>query len=221
MLTEAMKAELAENGYLVVDGVVPKPLCDSVIAAVASFLGVDPGAPSTWGVAHGHGIVPLHHHPTLWEVRQHPAVHAVFAELYGSRALWSSVDRASFKPPAGNDAVRVSRLHWDADPRQPKETAGYQGLVYLTDTNADRPRTTGVLSCLSDGDARHPGVGILKSSDCGEPHGIASDGTTSTLRRCLGRYVQIIRRCRSMHGRERRFALKTGTRSAMSLRNCA
>ena len=138
MLTESTKAELAENGYAVVDGVVPKPLCDAVIAAVASFLDVDPGAPATWRVAHGHGIVPLHHHPALWEVRQHPAVHAVFAELYGSRALWSSVDRASFKPPAGDEAVRVSRLHWDADPRQPKETAGYQGLVYLTDTDADQ-----------------------------------------------------------------------------------
>ena len=138
MLTEATKAELAENGYAVVDGVVPKPLCDAVIAAVASFLDVDLGAPSTWRVAHGHGIVPLHHHPALWEVRQHPAVHAVFTELYGSRALWSSVDRASFKPPAGDEAVRVSRLHWDADPRQPKETAGYQGLVYLTDTDADQ-----------------------------------------------------------------------------------
>lgn len=138
MLTEAMKAELAENGYAVVDRVVPKALCDAVIEAVASFLGVDPCAASTWGVAHGHGIVPLHHHPALWEVRQHPAVHAVFAELYGSRALWSSVDRASFKPPAGDEAVRVSRLHWDADPRQPKETAGYQGLVYLTDTDADQ-----------------------------------------------------------------------------------
>ena len=138
MLTEAMKAELAENGYVVVDGVVPTSLCDAVIEAVASFLGVDPYAASTWGVAHGHGIVPLHHHPALWDVRQHPTVHALFAELYGSRALWSSVDRASFKPPAGDEAVRVSKLHWDADPRQPRETAGYQGLVYLTDTDADQ-----------------------------------------------------------------------------------
>lgn len=138
MLTEAMKTALADGGYVVVDGVVPKPLCEAVIEAVASFLGVDPGDASTWGVAHGHGIVPLHHHPALWEVRQHPAVHAIFAELYGSRALWSSVDRASFKPPAGDEAIRVSRLHWDADPRQPKGAAGYQGLVYLTDTDADQ-----------------------------------------------------------------------------------
>ena len=138
MLTGAMKTALAERGYAVVDGVVPKPLCEAVIEAVASFLHVDPGDASTWGVAHGHGIVPLHHHPALWEVRQHPAVHAIFAELYGSRALWSSVDRASFKPPAGDDAIRVSKLHWDADPRQPKDVAGYQGLVYLTDTEADQ-----------------------------------------------------------------------------------
>ena len=138
MLTKAMKTALADDGYVVVDGVVPRPLCEAVIEAVASFLAVNPGDASTWGVAHGHGIVPLHHHPALWEVRQHPAVHAIFAELYGSRALWSSVDRASFKPPAGDEAIRVSRLHWDADPRQRKEAAGYQGLVYLTDTDADQ-----------------------------------------------------------------------------------
>lgn len=135
MLTKATKDALAERGYAVVNGVVPKPLCEAVIEAVASFLHVDPGDASTWGVAHGHGIVPLHHHPALWEVRQHPAVHAIFAELYGSRALWSSVDRASFKPPAGDETVRISKLHWDADPRQPKDVAGYQGLVYLTDTD--------------------------------------------------------------------------------------
>ncbi|MCY3811989.1 MAG: phytanoyl-CoA dioxygenase family protein [Gammaproteobacteria bacterium] len=137
-MTEAIKTALAERGYAVVDAVVPKPLCEAVIEAVASFLRVDPGDASTWGVAQGHGIVPLHHHPALWEVRQHPAVHAIFTELYGSRALWSSVDRASFKPPAGDETVRVSKLHWDADPRQPKDAAGYQGLVYLTDTHADQ-----------------------------------------------------------------------------------
>ena len=138
MLTKAMKTALADGGYVVVDGVVPNALCEAVIEAVASFLDVDPGDTSTWGVAHGHGIVPLHHHPALWEVRQHPAVHAIFAELYGAPALWSSVDRASFKPPAGDESVRVSKLHWDADPRQPKHSAGYQGLVYLTDTDADQ-----------------------------------------------------------------------------------
>ena len=137
-LTKAMASALAERGYVVVDDVVPIPLCETVMAAVSSFLRIDASDRSTWRVAHGHGIVPLHHHPALWDVRQHRAVHEIFAALYGTPALWSSVDRASFKPPAGDEAVRVSRLHWDADPRQAKETAGYQGLVYLTDTDDDQ-----------------------------------------------------------------------------------
>ena len=145
-LTEAMAAALAERGYVVVDDVVPQPLCEAVIDAVASFLGVDPDDPSTWRAAHGHGIVPLHHHQALWEVRQHPAVYAIFRRLYGSPSLWSSVDRASFKPPAGDEPFRVSILHWDADPRQPKETAGYQGLVDLTDTDDDQ----GAFCCAPD-----------------------------------------------------------------------
>lgn len=146
MLTEALKAELAERGYVVVNDVVPKPLCESVIEAVSSFLGVDPGDASTWRRTHGHGIVPLHHHPALWHLRQHPTVHAIFAELYGTSSLWSSVDRASFKPPAGDETVRASALHWDADPRQARETAGYQGLVYLTDTADDQ----GAFCCAPD-----------------------------------------------------------------------
>ena len=145
-LTKAMTTELAERGYVVVDDVVPRPLRETVIAAVSSFLKIDATDPSTWHVAHGHGIVPLHHHAALWDVRQHPAVHEIFAALYGTPALWSSVDRASFKPPAGDEPIRVGRLHWDADPRQAKETAGYQGLVYLTDTDDDQ----GAFCCAPD-----------------------------------------------------------------------
>ena len=133
-----LQATLAERGYVVVDHVVPTPFCEAVIAAVAAFLEVDPDDASSWRAAHGHGIVPLHHHQALWDVRQHPAVHAIFAELYGTPSLWVSIDRASFKPPARDESTRVNHLHWDADPRQPREAAGFQGLVYLTDTKDDQ-----------------------------------------------------------------------------------
>ena len=146
VLTKAASTALAERGYVVVDDVVPKALREAVIEAVASFVGVDRADASTWRTAHGHGIVPLHHHPSLWAVRQHPALHEIFAALYRTPALWSSVDRVSFKPPAAGEQTRVSRLHWDADPRQPRETAGYQGLVYLTDTDDDQ----GAFCCAPD-----------------------------------------------------------------------
>lgn len=144
--TRALKTTLAERGYAVVADVVPKPLCEAVIAALAAFLAIDPDDASTWQAAHGHGIVPLHHHQALWDVRQHPAVHALFAGLYVTPSLWASVDRASFKPPAGAGPVRLNNLHWDADPRQRPETAGYQGLVYLTDTDDDQ----GAFCCAPD-----------------------------------------------------------------------
>ena len=74
--TKAMARELAVRGYVVVDDVVPKVLREAVIGAVASFLGVDPDDALTRWAAHGHGIVPLHHHQARWDVRQHPPVHA-------------------------------------------------------------------------------------------------------------------------------------------------
>lgn len=138
MLSAAERDRFLERGYLVVPGVVPRELCDRVIEAICAFAGVDAGDPATWTgrPVHGHGIVPLHHDPALWAVRQHPAVYEVFRALYRTDALWVSMDRVSFKPPArdAEPPVRLSPVHWDADPRTFRGL-GVQGLVYLADTD--------------------------------------------------------------------------------------
>ena len=143
------REELFERGYLVVPAVVPPALCEAVVAATAAFVGVDPDDPATWygNCSPGHGIVPLHHGQALWDVRQWPAVHALFRELYEDESLWVSMDRVSCKAPAagweGGD--RTSPLHWDTDPRRPRR-AEFQGLVYLRDTAAEQ----GAFCCAPD-----------------------------------------------------------------------
>jgi ectoine hydroxylase-related dioxygenase (phytanoyl-CoA dioxygenase family) len=149
------RARFLEQGYLVVPDVVPAALCDRVIAAIRAFTGVDPDDPATFSRfgAQGHGIVPLHHHQALWDVRQLPALHAVFAFLYGTEQLWVTQDRVSCKVPARchADGFRMDAVHWDGDPRalagaptrdNPGASPGgralaMQGLVYLTDTPAE------------------------------------------------------------------------------------
>ena len=143
-LNPAQKAQLEADGYVRVDDVVPAALTERVIAATSEFVGVDANDPQSWDehVSHGHGIVPLHHHPALWAVRQHPALYELFKSAIGAHALWVTLDRVSFKAPSKPD-YRVSNFHWDADPTNPAEN-GYQGLVYLRDTADDQ----GAFCCI-------------------------------------------------------------------------
>jgi ectoine hydroxylase-related dioxygenase (phytanoyl-CoA dioxygenase family) len=137
MIGASDRARFFDQGYLVVENVVPLDLCARVRAVISTFTGVVEEDRSTWcrQGAQGHGIVPVHHAQALWDVRQLPAMHAVFAALYGTERLWVTVDRVSVKVPAAlfDTPYRVDPVHWDGDPRRPGGLS-IQGLVYLTDT---------------------------------------------------------------------------------------
>ena len=138
MMHAADKQHFREHGYVVLESLVPANLCAAARDAISEFLRVDAEDPRTWyepGIQ-GHGIVPLHHAQAFWDIRQHPDVHAAFADLYGTERLWVSVDRASFKAPARGfaDGYRVDPIHWDGDVRRLGRLS-VQGLVYLSDTS--------------------------------------------------------------------------------------
>lgn len=138
------REQLIEQGYLLVENVVPAELCEAVVDAIGRFLGIDPRDPNDWfrHPLEGHGIVPLHHDQALWDVRQHPRVYELFCDIYGHGKLTVTQDRVSFKPPAaGFEAEpRVDPVHWDAAPHELRASGrlAVQGLVYLTDTAADQ-----------------------------------------------------------------------------------
>ena len=96
----------------------------------------DPGRISGRGHGQGHGIVPLHHHQALWDVRQLPQVHALFSMLLDTPKLWVSLDRVSFKVPESmrDEPFRMDAVHWDGNPRG--HELALQGLIYLTDNPA-------------------------------------------------------------------------------------
>ena len=120
---------------------MPKELCERSTAALCDFIGVDPNDPTTWRnyVTHGHGIIPLHHHQALWDVRQLPQLHELFSAIYQTPKLWVTFDRGSFKVPSSyhESGFRMDAVHWDGDPRATEDLA-VQGLVYLTDTPAEQ-----------------------------------------------------------------------------------
>ena len=146
MLSESQKNQFLEEGYLVVPKVVPHELCDAVIDAITEYAAINLDEESTWYCRDfdGHGIIPLHHHQALWDLRQHPSLHEIFSTLYETEELFVSNDRVSFKPPASDQtrAWRREPLHWDCDPWT-FDKLGMQGLVYLTDTEAHH----GAFSC--------------------------------------------------------------------------
>ncbi|MFP6808836.1 MAG: phytanoyl-CoA dioxygenase family protein [Pseudomonadales bacterium] len=157
MISDEQKAQFSDQGYLVIPDVVPLALCQQVIDAILSYTGVqlDDRSSLYQGtyMDHGymdHGIVPMHHHQALWNIRQHPSVHEVFASLYDRESLWVSMDRVSYKPPLASQTVHLEQaaIHWDCDPWNSQAPAmsalSIQGLVYLTDTT----KSQGAFSCV-------------------------------------------------------------------------
>lgn len=139
MLSATEKDRFMEEGYLVIPDLVPDYLCQEVIDTIVDYLGLNLNEPESWySEKHeGHGIVPLHHAQSLWNIRQLESIHEVYSDLYATEKLWVTMDRASYKPPLSEHSrdYKKAPLHWDCDPWT-YDGLGVQGLVYLTDTEA-------------------------------------------------------------------------------------
>lgn len=128
-----------EHGYVIVPNAVPQENLDAVVDAVWEFLGMDPNRPEEWySLPPWHrqtGMVELYHHQALWNNRQAPRIHQAFSELFGSEALWVSLDRANMNPPAGPNWDYQGFIHWDFDPTTWPIGLRVQGVLCLTDTD--------------------------------------------------------------------------------------
>jgi hypothetical protein len=130
------------NGYIVVPEAVPPPQLQAVVDAIWEFLEMDAAAPATWyPPERTTSMVHMHQHQALWDNRQHPRVHAAFADLLGTEKLWVTLDRASMKPPrsaAHPHYDEAGFVHWDFDTAQPRPaTLRVQGVLCLTATTAE------------------------------------------------------------------------------------
>ncbi|WP_274363095.1 phytanoyl-CoA dioxygenase family protein [Paenibacillus thermotolerans] len=145
MITKEHVTFFRENGYVKLEGIVPKDNCDRVIEAIWDCLGKDPTDPENWydppkGVLSGGGMVEMYHHQSMWENRQLPAVYEAFAQLLGERKLWVSMDRVNMKPPAREEHPELNYgfIHWDTDTSKVtypiQRPRGVQGVLYLADT---------------------------------------------------------------------------------------
>ena len=126
---------LQRNGYLVVPGVVPEALCQQVVKDIKTHVGGRDD--DSYSAPDSYGWIEMYHYQSMWNVRQHPGVHKVFAELFGTKKLWVSIDRVNCKMPLDEHAEGHSFIHWDACVNQNPRPFEVQGVVALADTNED------------------------------------------------------------------------------------
>ncbi len=140
-------------GYVVIHNAVPKENLEALVNAIWEFLEMDPCNPEDWyrykpstrenrcSPISAAGMVEFYQHQALWDNRQHPKVYGAFSEILGTEKLWVSLDRANMKPPAREDKpdwCNRGMIHWDIDTSQLPIQCGVQGVLYLTDTDANQ-----------------------------------------------------------------------------------
>lgn len=128
-----------ENGYLVLRGAVPRQQCIEAQSAIWNYLGARPDDPASWYLPHlgKQGMMlQFSDHPALDANRHSSRIRHAYEQLYGSEAIFKSVDKVSFNPPE-TDAYSFlgSPLHWDVSLRLPIPLK-LQGLLYLNDCQA-------------------------------------------------------------------------------------
>ncbi|MBV8636241.1 MAG: phytanoyl-CoA dioxygenase family protein [Burkholderiaceae bacterium] len=129
-----------EYGYLVLKQAVSDEACDAARRAIWEFLAASPDDPASWYRPHEakYGLMlTLFDHPALEHNRRSPRIRNAYRQLYGSDAIFKTIDKVSFNPPE-NASFRFlgSSLHWDVS-LEPPIPYRLQGLLYLTDCSAE------------------------------------------------------------------------------------
>lgn len=128
-----------EHGYVIVPDAVPEPGRAAATQAILDHIGARLDDPDSWYQPNDHGImVQFFQHPAFTANRQSRRVHKAFAQLWGTADLWMSTDRAGFNVPERPGWMfRGPHLHWDVSLARPIPF-GTQGILYLTDTEAEQ-----------------------------------------------------------------------------------
>ncbi|NND63565.1 MAG: phytanoyl-CoA dioxygenase [Flavobacteriaceae bacterium] len=141
VLTTANLKKWEEDGYLIVPNAISKSDCEATVDLIYHTLGMDKNDSSSWYGDHPllQGImVQLFRHPLLQQNRLSEKIRGAFQELWQRNNLMVSMDRVSFNPPETEHyQFPGPNLHWDVSLKQPIPF-GLQGLLYLTDTEANQ-----------------------------------------------------------------------------------
>jgi hypothetical protein len=139
VFTAAELAAWERDGVVILRNAVTRAEAAAIAAHLWDVLAATPDDPESWYGPRTNGIMIQHfQHPAMDVPRRSMRIARAFAELYGHADLIASTDRLSFNPPERADyRFPGPHLHWDVSltPPIPFET---QGMLYLTDTDADQ-----------------------------------------------------------------------------------
>jgi hypothetical protein len=145
-------AELERQGWSRVEGIVPAELCVGLLDALRDDLGVPLDDPFRWPEYGPWDIVPMWGHQAQWDIRQHPDLHRTWSSLWGTAALWVSLDMVRFTPPWEPGYLEPLPIHWDHNPHD-DSLRWIQGVVALTETELGQGGFRCVPSLFHDHDA--------------------------------------------------------------------
>lgn len=135
-----------ENGYVVIKNAVPREQAEKTAAFLWEFEEKDPNDPETWYTQAraemqmkelaGTGMVEVYNHQYLWDNRQTQRVYDAFADIWGTEALWVTIDRANLNFPMRPGHEYKGFIHWDYDPEtKPQNVQGVLALADQKDPN--------------------------------------------------------------------------------------
>ncbi len=128
------------HGHLVLKQAISEDDCAAARRAIWEFLGASPDDPASWYRPHEarYGLMlTLFDHPALEQNRRSARIRNACRQLYGSNAIYKTIDKVSFNPPeCTNFYFLGSGLHWDVS-LEPPIPLRLQGLLYLTDCGPD------------------------------------------------------------------------------------
>jgi hypothetical protein len=129
-----------EHGYLVLKQAVSEGDCIAARRAIWEFLDAGPDDSASWYRPHAakYGLMlTMFDHPALEQNRRSPRIRNAYRQLYGSNAIFKTIDKVSFNPPeSASFHFLGSGLHWDVS-LEPPIPYRLQGLLYLTDCGVD------------------------------------------------------------------------------------
>ena len=134
------------KGYIVIKNAIPREQAKSTADFLWEFEDKNPEDSSTWYTAPraemkmkelaGTGMVEVYNNQYLWSNRQTKKVYDAFVDIWGTKKLWVTIDRANLNFPIREGYEYKGFIHWDYDPEtKPQNVQGVIALSDQTDIN--------------------------------------------------------------------------------------
>ncbi len=130
-----------ENGYVVIRNAISKKQAKETADFIWEFDDKSPDDSSTWYKKEraimkmkelaGTGMVEVYNNQYLWDNRQTEKVYNSFVDIWGTKKLWTTIDRANLNFPIIPGYSYSGFIHWDYDPETKPQNV--QGVLALSD----------------------------------------------------------------------------------------